>query len=358
MDKDTVSIYFVRAALAHLAPEALPAVLRAAGIPAEMLAHRQARVPARAFAALWLAVAHQLDDEFFGLDSRRMKVGSFALMCHAVLHCGTLGRALRRCLRSFSAFLDDLHGELAVDGDRAVITLHNRIADPADRRFAEETYLVMLHGLMCWLIGRRIQLAHIAFGHALPEEAREYRVMYGEDLAFGAERTTIEFDAALLEAPIIQTEATLKGFLRSAPQSVFLKYKSTDSWTARVRRRLRRCLGGQVGWPTLDDLALEFHVAPSTLRRRLEAEGGTYQSAKDDLRRDAAIHHLCHSRLSIAEISTLLGFQEPSAFHRAFKKWTGSQPGEYRALRADGRSAPGADAAARWPATAAALLSG
>ncbi|EWS58949.1 hypothetical protein Y694_03195 [Methylibium sp. T29-B] len=48
MDKDTVSIYFVRAALAHLAPEALPAVLRAAGIPAEMLAHRQARVPARA----------------------------------------------------------------------------------------------------------------------------------------------------------------------------------------------------------------------------------------------------------------------------------------------------------------------
>ncbi|MDP1790499.1 MAG: AraC family transcriptional regulator, partial [Methylibium sp.] len=171
------------------------------------------------------------------------------------------------------------------------------------------------------------------------------------------ERTTIQFDAALLDAPIIQTEAALKSFLRSAPQSVFLKYKSTDSWTARVRRRLRRCLGSQAGWPTLDDLAVEFHVAPSTLRRRLEAEGGTYQSAKDDLRRDAAIHHLCHSRLSIAEISTLLGFQEPSAFHRAFKKWTGSQPGEYRALRSDGASAPGA-VSARRPATAQAALSG
>lgn len=357
-DKDTVSNYFVRAALAHLAPEALPGVLRTAGIPAEMMAHRQARVPARAFAALWLAVARQLDDEFFGLDSRRMKVGSFALMCHAVLHCGTLGRALRQCLRSFSVFLDDLHGELAIDGDRAVITLRNRIADPADRRFAEETYLVMVHGLMCWLIGRRIQLTHIAFGHAQPEEAREYRVMYGEALEFGAERTTVRFDAALLEAPVIQTEATLKGFLRSAPQSVFLKYKSTDSWTARVRRRLRRCLGGQADWPTLDDLAGEFHVAPSTLRRRLEAEGGTYQSAKDDLRRDAAIHHLCHSRLSIAEISTLLGFQEPSAFHRAFKKWTGSQPGEYRTLRAEAVSAPGAGPVARRPAAEQALLSG
>lgn len=335
MDKDTVSIYFVRAALAHLAPDALPAVLRAAGIPAEMLAHRQARVPARAFAALWLAVARQLDDEFFGLDARRMKIGSFALMCHAVLHCGNLGRALKQCLRSFSVFLDDLHGELSVEGRHAVITLHNRIADPASRRFAEETYLVMVHGLMCWLIGRRIQLLRIAFAHAQPEEAREYRVMYGEDLDFGADRSSVRFDAALLEAPVIQTEASLKSFLRSAPQSVFLKYKSTDSWTARVRRRLRRCIGGGGDWPTLDALAGEFHVAPSTLRRRLEAEGATYQSVKDALRRDAAIHHLCHSRLSIAEIAALLGFQEPSAFHRAFKKWSGSQPGEYRTLRGE-----------------------
>ena len=69
---------------------------------------------------------------------------------------------------------------------------------------------------------------------------------------------------------------------------------------------------------------------PPRCARRLESEGTSYQGIKDQLRRDAAIHHLCNSTLGIAEISGLLGFQEPSAFHRAFKKWTGAQPGEYR----------------------------
>ena len=62
--------------------------------------------------------------------------------------------------------------------------------------------------------------------------------------------------------------------------------------------------------------------------------GTSYQGIKDELRRDAAIHHLCNTSLSIADIGRLLGFQEPSAFHRAFKKWSSVQPGEYRSRRA------------------------
>jgi AraC-like DNA-binding protein len=80
----------------------------------------------------------------------------------------------------------------------------------------------------------------------------------------------------------------------------------------------------------LEDVAREFHVSPTTLRRRLDAEGTSYQGIKDELRRDAAVHHLCGTRLSIADIASALGFQETSAFHRAFKRWSGVQPGEYR----------------------------
>jgi AraC-like DNA-binding protein len=128
---------------------------------------------------------------------------------------------------------------------------------------------------------------------------------------------------------VIQDEATLRKFLRTAPRSVFLKYKNEDSWTARVRRRLRGSIGTSV-WPVLDDVAREFHVSATTLRRKLDAEGTSYQGIKDELRRDAAVHHLCGTRLSIADIASALGFQETSAFHRAFKRWSGVQPGEYR----------------------------
>lgn len=328
MQKHTVSIAFVRAAVDALSPVAAARALDRAGISPELLGVPAARVSARAFAALWLAVARELDDEFFGLDTRRMKVGSFALLCQAVVHCGTIGHALKRCLRTFSVFLDDIDGVVRVEQGEAVVRLTNRIADPERRRFADETFLVMVHGLICWLAGRRIPLLAAEFAWPRPGHADEYRIMFSQRLAFGAPQTCVRFDAKVLGAPVVQDESTLKRFLRSAPQSVFIKYRDQDSWTARLRRRLRG--SGEAGWPTLDEVAGELGVPASTLRRRLEAEGTTFQAIKDQLRRDIAIHHLSEGDMSVGDIAARLGFQDASAFYRAFRRWTGSQPGAYR----------------------------
>ncbi|HEX9243507.1 MAG TPA: AraC family transcriptional regulator [Anaeromyxobacter sp.] len=327
--KDTVSMHFVEAAVARLSPAARARILDACGVPAELVGAAHARVPAEAFSATWLAVARELDDEFFGLDRRRMKVGTFSFLCQAVLHAPRLEVALRRLLRGFAIVLDDVRGELAEEGGSAVLRIVNRIADPEARRFADETFLVLVHGVACWLVGRRIPLTLATFAHPRPAHAAEYQVMYSQELAFDAPFTEVRFDAAHLDAAVIQDEASLRKFLRTAPRSVFLKYKNEDSWTARVRRRLRGSIGG-AGWPRLEDVAREFRVAPTTLRRRLEAEGTSYQGVKDELRRDAAVHQLCGTHLSIASIASALGFQETSAFHRAFKRWSGVQPGEYR----------------------------
>ena len=329
MERDTVAMHFVGAAVARLAGAPRRRALEAAGIREELLGSPQARVPAQAFSALWLAVARELDDEFFGLDRRRMKVGSFALLCHAVLASGQLGPALRRMLRGLGVFLDDVSGALSQQDGEAVVTLDNRIADPEARRFADETFLVIVHGLASWLAGRRLPLRAAEFAHPAPAHAAEYGVMFTRRVAFGAPHTAIRFEAGLLASPVVQDEAALKAFLCAAPQSVFLKYKNEAGWTARLRRRLRGSVGRD-DWPVLEDVARELHVAPTTLRRRLEAEGSSYQGIKDELRRDVAIHQLCTTRLSIAEVGRLVGFQEPSAFHRAFKKWCGVQPGEYR----------------------------
>jgi AraC-like DNA-binding protein len=315
-------------------------VLQAAAVPAELLGVPLARVTAATFAAIWMGVARELDDEFFGLDARRMKVGSFALLCHAVLHAESLGHALQRMLRGFAVLLDDVEGELRLEGRQAVLTVGNRIVTAPARRFADETFLVMVHGLMCWLAGKRIALERVDFAQPRPAHAQEYTAMFSEHLRFDAERTALRFDARVLQGPVVQDTATLKTFLRNAPQSVFLRYRNRDSWTARLRRRLRGGIG-EADWPALDEVAREFHVAPATLRRRLEAEGTSYQGIKDELRRDAAIHHLCHSPLCIADIGSLLGYQEPSAFHRAFKRWSGVRPGEYR-LRWSRAAGPGA----------------
>src|SRR5262245_9433556 len=236
----TVSAAFVAGAVMRLTPAARNRLLAACGMAPQVLSQPGARVDADAFGKLWLAVAHELDDEFFGLDSRRMKVGSFALLCRALLGHRTVGGALREAQRAFAVFLDDVRIELRSEGARAALELGNRIAEPAARRFADEALLVMLHGLLCWLAGRRITVRALRLAWPRPPHAAEYRRMFGPAARFDAPATALEFDAALLSAEHAGTAASLREFLRDAPQSVFLKRVGGSRWAQRLRARLRR----------------------------------------------------------------------------------------------------------------------
>ncbi|HME39317.1 MAG TPA: AraC family transcriptional regulator [Steroidobacteraceae bacterium] len=326
----TIAICFVAAALQsvrtrNLDPDEL---LAGVGLAPSLLQVPQARVSAKHYGALWRAIALALDDEFFGQDSRRMKAGSFAMLCHSVLSCKNLGNAIERSLRFYALLLDDLSGTLSRDPKEARIILHERVAGASQRAFAHELLLMLLYGVSCWLIGRRIPILRTEFSYAEPAYSAEYRLMYCADLRFLRPNTLIAFDASYLDLPVVQNERSIKEFLRTAPESILLKYKNSGSLTARVRRRLRQSLPGEV--PDFEGLADDLNMTPATIRRRLHEEGASYQSIKDQLRRDLAISYLSHSSRSVMDIALELGFSERSAFHRAFRKWTGASPGEFR----------------------------
>lgn len=325
----TIAICFVAAALQSVHGRDLNAdeLLSVVGLSSTLLQVPQARVSAKHYGALWRAIAAALDDEFFGQDSRRMKVGSFAMLCHSVLSCKTLGQALDRSLRFYALILDDISGTAERDAQEARIVLHER-AGASHRIFAHELLLMLLYGVSCWLVGRRIPILRTEFSYREPAHSAEYRLMYCADLRFGSPNTLLAFDASYLDLPVVQTERSAKEFLRSAPENILLKYKNGSSLTARVRRRLRQFLPGALA--DFEELAGEMGMTPATMRRRLHEEGESYQSIKDQLRRDLAISYLCHSARSVMDIALELGFSERSAFHRAFRKWTGASPGEFR----------------------------
>lgn len=328
-DRGTIAISFVREALEAPVARGLDggALLEAAGISPELLLAPQARVSSAHYGLLWHGIAQALDDEFFGMDSRPMKAGSFTLLCYSVLQCETLERALRRALRFLRVVLDDLEGVLEREGDTARVVLRERLAEPR-RAFAYGTFLIILHGLACWLVGRRIPVRAARFRCGEPAYSGEWRVLFSPDLQFAAPQTLFSFPAEYLDMPCVQNERSMKVFLRGAPANFLVKYRNSDGLTARIRRLLKDV--APEAWPDFETLAQQLHASASTLRRHLQEEGQSYQSIKDDLRRDLAISRLCHSDQSVLEIAHALGFAEPSAFHRAFKKWTGASPGEYR----------------------------
>jgi AraC-like DNA-binding protein len=147
-------------------------------------------------------------------------------------------------------------------------------------------------------------------------------------LQFASASSSLLFQRRYLDMPLLQDERTLKHFLERSPADLLARPDEGDSLSSRLRRLLSR---DTEHWPDLESVAQQLHVSPQTLRRHLREEGASFQGLKDQLRRDIAIYHLGRADLSLQQIAEQLGFSEPSAFHRAFKKWTGLTPGAYRA---------------------------
>jgi AraC-like DNA-binding protein len=334
-DKGTISVSMVEETLVLARArgfDALP-LAEAAGIAAPMLGSPKSRVSSAQYGALWAGIAHALDDEFFGQDSHRMKSGSFIAMTQTALTARNGAQALARAVGFMRLVLDDLGAQIDTSAERVRLRFIEREGAPAPAMFAYATWFILVYGLLCWLVGRRIPLLEARFRCAEPPAAHEYRLMFCDHMSFDQAESYVDLAPAFLDLPVIQTTKSVKPFLRDAPGSFIVKYRNAGSLAARVRKTLRAL--PMSGWPAADQMAARLHVAEATMRRRLKQEGYTYQSIKDDLRRDIAIGELQGTDRTIADIATAVGFAEPSAFHRAFRKWTGMRPTDYRPARAD-----------------------
>ena len=315
------------------------ALLMQAGISPGLLNDPSSRVSASQYGALWHIIADLLDDEFFAMGRRPMRRGSFTMLCHAIINSDTLERAMLRALRFMRLVVDDVEGELRRDDSCANVVLTDMPAERGGPRpaaaqvFLYATFLVMLHGLACWLIGKRIPLLKVYFRSPQPPFSAELKTLFSDNVQFEQEHSGFSFDAKYLDMRNIRDEAAMKRFLRNAPANFLVKYKDLNSLSARVRRHLRDM--EPTDWPSFPALAQQMGLSPATLRRRLDSEGHSYRGLIDSMRKDLAMALLNDSALSIGEVAEKLGFTEYSSFYRAFRQWTGASPRAFRQTISD-----------------------
>ncbi|KTC39125.1 MAG: AraC family transcriptional regulator [Pseudomonas sp.] len=329
MRERTIASHFARAALGgarRRGYDSMP-LLQQLGISPELLNEPKARIAPEQFTQLLQRLWLELDDEYLGFGHGPSKRGTFAMMCHALIHCRTLEKALNRGLMFYSLFPHAPRLSLTREGDMARLSLDDAgLWDP--EHFLSECLLVIWHRLGSWLIGQRIRLEQAAFSYPRPEHGAEYDLLFPCPLQFDQTHSSLLFHSRYLGMPLLQDERTLKHFLERSPADLLSRPDEGDSLGSQLRRLLSR---DREHWPDLENVAQHMHVSPQTLRRHLREEGLSFQELKDELRRDIAIYHLGRADLSLQQIAEQLGFSEPSAFHRAFKKWTGLTPGAYRA---------------------------
>ena len=328
MRERTIASHYARAALggARRAGYDYSSLLQQLGIAPELLAEPRARIAPEQFTQLLQRLWQALDDEYLGFADGPSKRGTFAMMCHALIHCRTLEKALERGLLFYSLFPQGPRWRLSREGDMARLSLDDsHLWDPD--HFLSESLLVIWHRLGSWLIGQRIRLEQATFSYPMPAHASEYDLLFPCPLVFSAASSSLVFPSRYLNLPLLQDERTLKHFLERSPADLLSRPDEGDSLSSQLRRLLSQ---DSRRWPDLEAVAAHLHISPQTLRRHLREEGSSFQALKDQLRRDIAIHHLRRADLSLQQIAEHLGFSEPSAFHRAFKKWTGLTPGAYR----------------------------
>ncbi|MFT5332814.1 MAG: AraC-like DNA-binding protein [Halioglobus sp.] len=296
-------------------------------------------ISAMQYTRTYQQVLSLLQDETFGASgSDLVAPGAFRMMCYCIISCENLGQAIKRASEFYRTFFDErsqLYSNFSEQFTRVGYRSMSRTGNT--QVAAADAYgLSMWHRFFGWLCGRPLELTRVDFVGDPPQRLEKYEALFGCPLYFNQTSDLMYFDSAFLAWPVVHTEHSLREFLRTAPYQLLIMENGSDgdNLTAQVKAMIGYDFSD--GFPSFEAISAALNMSAPTLRRRLKREGTTFQQLKDDSRCDVAKLHLDRLELSINEVAMQMGFTDPSAFHRSFKKWTGLTPGQFRIKRRRG----------------------
>ncbi|HEY1957282.1 MAG TPA: AraC family transcriptional regulator [Polyangiaceae bacterium] len=328
MTRASISVVLVRPLAVALAPyaAALADLLARSDLTAEMLADSEARVSPAQFCVAWAEAIRASDDPALAIRiAESTPPGSFGVVEYVCRSAPTLRAALEHWCRYLGILDDAVDVGLVDEDDVTALRVLRESEAPAPAS----------HELCFALVVARarevspVRVREVRYEHrASDANAARQRAFFDAPVRFGARATELVFDRAALDAPLASADAGLHEVLRGAADEKRAKRSPHAPLTDQVRRALATAL--QSDDAQLDVVAKRLGTTGRSLQRRLKDEGTSFQAVRETMRRELADRYLGEG-LTFAEISFLLGFSEPSAFFRAFKRWTGLTPFERRA---------------------------
>jgi len=292
-------------------------------------AHVSARLPTDLFDRACAELAAKAPDPAFGLRAAELwHPSDFAALGYAWFASLTLRTALLRLAR-FRRLLGD-RGVLALDdgaGEGLWISYAHGRGDPLLDRVGSELILSVVLSLCRRNYGEALVPARVQLAFAEPPARTPYDAFFGRPVEFGAPRNAllIPHDVADRELPTANREvaATLDELLTRQ-----LAGLDQSDFVARSKAVLLETLPD--GMPEAADIARRLFVSERTLQRRLAQRQTSFHALVDETRRELATAYLQDAANSVTEVAFRVGFATPSAFSRAFLRWTGRSPSDWR----------------------------
>ncbi len=173
----------------------------------------------------------------------------------------------------------------------------------------------------------------IRFTHSEPSYRAEYDRIFGVPLFFDSHMNALLFDEAILNLKLPRTNPYLSEIMSARAEELLKNLERSKTVRGRVENLLVPIL--HTGEATVEMIASKLGLSRQTLFRKLKAEGATFEQVLDELRHQLALYYLNGKKVSVNQTAYLVGFSEPAAFSRAFKRWTGSSPRAMKAAKSE-----------------------
>jgi AraC-like DNA-binding protein len=326
----SVSVTLVRAVLEEVArrgadPDAL---LVEVGLDRSVIDDPGARIDDPAYDRLHERALDVTGDPALGLHlAQNARLGAFHLVGFLSSHCRTIREALAVFARYRRLLSEVEPPSVTEDGDAAIITCHFVQGSERGNRLRSEFGITAIVRTAQAALGINEPPKMVEFTHAAPSYTAEYERILACPVVFGAPAARLHLDRALLDRPQVHANRDLFQLLetRAAGDLAALGQRTT---TERVRAVIVESYDGTR--PSMDEVARRLGLSARSLRRRLHDEQASFPDLVDEAMAELARLMLLDPAATIQAISDRLGFSEASAFHRAFKRWTGLTPGQFR----------------------------
>lgn len=268
------------------------------------------------------------EDESFGLSSIPVPRGTTRLLLFGLASSRNANAAASRWAAFSNAIPSGPGFAIERTGNVATVAIETPMLRLPSVTVSEWMLAVILR-TWSWSIMRPVRALRVQFPHARPAGYPDFHHLFHVPIEFDCDGTTFTVDADLLDAPILRSEAEITS-LADHPEQLL---STTDDYEHLLPDRVRRIIKAGFGahMPSVDEISKALGMTPAGLQRTLRRDFGTsVREIRETALRNEAMRCLASGPMPVTELTARLGFSEVSAFTRAFRRWTGSSPAQYR----------------------------
>jgi AraC-like DNA-binding protein len=319
--------------LSHLQVD-IDAYLRSIGVAPDEVCSPDARIPIETYLLIQDEAARYVNDPYFGLHMGEFaQAGSWSILGYIMMNCKTLGEAFQKSARYSRIIGNLIEARAELRFNKIHVVYFTPPHAPAMSRHCFESTFSSSVRMMRSLTGVHLSPLEVGFIYPPPESTAEYRRVFGCPVHFNQKDNWLSLDWSIVNLPVRMANPSLLEQFEQYARDFLAEMERKDETARAVTRIILARLDDET--LSIEKVAKEMAVSVRTLQKRLDDEGVVFSDLLRDIRQRLAKKYL-RENYSVEQITYLLGFSEPSVFRKAFKKWSGVTPREYRQSAANG----------------------